>query len=471
MAVEYGLFPEGLRIPTFDELINEVFDELRPDWGDSYDFSSFDPVGQLVRSVKGSEVKCWQALEAVDSSRTREGSSGLALAANLAITGTEWPEATASTVLLILTGDDGTEVTSGSFAKTLSTGAKFEISDDSPLVLVPALAFSSLYSVGVKVASTGGIYVCVVEGTTAASGALTGTGATPITHGTAQFRWAGAGVASASVRGVSVVTGPVVATAGDILGPLSIDTPIGGWLGVTNLEDATLGRRAATDGEARLVGETDIFRPASTVPDAIVQALREIDGVTVVDLLVNVQDITVNGVGPHGVEAIVTGGSDEDIAAVLFRECVPAGIQTYGGEFIPVLDSIGNIVNIRFTRVTDVPIYVAITVEKIANVPGDGSTFPADGEGQVKAAIIAWGNALIGGRNIVSLAVAAQIVPRRDLLNSANVGGVTGVLDVPVCNIGTAPSPSTSTTIVLTRRERGLFAVDRIAVTLTDGTV
>lgn len=453
---EYGLLDQGLRIPTFDELVEEVIAKLRPTYGASYDFSDVDPIGGFIRVEQQGMSDLWQALEACQSATTRSGASGASLAQVLELTGTPWPEAVSSTVTLTLTGTAGTIVAAGSAATSASTKARWITMDDGELIgPAPGLLFSEPYALGVRVTGADGVYQVIDDGVSAASGALAGTGSA-ITHGTVVFRWLGEGDSTADVPAFAEVAGPTVAVSGDITG---IDTPIGGWDGVVNLLDAEVGRNAATDGEARLAGESDIFRPAGTTPDAIRQALLDNEDVEIVDLIVNTSDTTdPDGVPPHAVEAIVVGGDDQVVADIIRRECVAAGIPTHGNTEVTSFDAEGKPHLIKFTRITEVPIYVAITVEKLPTVAANPGTYPSDGAAQVRLAITAWGNALTGGRNIVSKAVAARAF------------GVAGVLDVPTCNIGTAPSPSTSTTIVITRRQRGAFDTSRIAVTETDGT-
>ena len=77
---------------------------------------------------------------------------------------------------------------------------------------------------------------------------------------------------------------------------------------------------------------------------------------------------------------------------------------------------------------------------------------------QIKAAIVAWGDARGVGRDTVASAVAAQAFT------------VPGVLDVPTVYIGTAPSPGTSTTIAISVRQRAVYDTSRITVTLSNGT-
>ncbi|MGL4442055.1 MAG: hypothetical protein ACRCU1_00425 [Alsobacter sp.] len=451
---EYGLLPEGLRVPTYDELVQEVIDELTPKWGKSFDFSDFDPTGQHIRVQQKGLHELWQALEAVNAAVTREGSSGTSLAANLALTGTPWPEATFSTVPLILTGVPLTTIAAASAAKSASTSSRWIIDSEAPLVGVATLPFSTFVALGARYYSTGGVYQVVDDGTTAASGALTGTGSSPITHGTAQFRWLGGGTAAADAAGRAEKTGPVVAASSDLT---VIDTPIGGWQGVINLEDATPGRNAATDGEARLAGEADVYRSAGTTPDAIRQTLLDNQDITVVDLIVNTSDVTVDTVPPRAIEAIVTGGDDQFIADTLRAACAAAGIPTFGNTTVVSYDAEGNQHDIRFTRVYEMAIYADLGIEKVPNAAANPESFPEDGEDQVRAAIVAWGNALTNGRNIVSTAVSARAF------------GVAGVLDVSYCKLGTTPGPVTSTPITISRRQRGVFATDRITLILNDG--
>lgn len=454
---EYGLLEQGLRIPTFDELVQDVIEELRPTFGASYDFSDFDPIGQLIRVDQQGMLECWQALEASHSATTRGGASGTSLAQILELTGTPWPEARSSEVDLTLTGVANTTVPANSVAKSASTESRWITMQGAELLgPIVALQLSHDYDeIGERVSSTGGVYQVVGAGTSAASGALVDIGAEPITHGTAIFRWLGAGDSAADVRAFCEVTGPVVAISGDIA---EIDTPLGGWAGVVNLLDAEPGRNAATDGEARLAAEADVFRPAGTTPDAIRQALLDNREVQIVDLIINVSDETdPDGVPPHAVEAIVVDGDDQAVGDIILRECIAAGIPTHGNTEVTSFDAEGKPHIVKFTRITDVPIYVAITVEKLPTLAADPGTYPSDGAAQIRNAIAAWGNALTGGRNIVSKAVGARAF------------NVAGVLDVPTCNIGTAPSPVAGATIVITRRQRGAFDTSRIAVTEVDG--
>lgn len=95
-------------------------------------------------------------------------------------------------------------------------------------------------------------------------------------------------------------------------------------------------------------------------------------------------------------EIVVQGGDDTAIAKAIYG-AKPAGIQTYGNVTIDVTDAFGNLYPISFSRPTQVPIFVAITMvtDLLTNPtpkfnPGSIATIQSD--------IVAIGNAVpIGG--------------------------------------------------------------------------
>ena len=165
-----------------------------------------------------------------------------------------------------------------------------------------------------------------------------------------------------------------------------------------------------------------------------------------------------DGIPPHAVECLVSGGDDQDIYDTLLAECIAAGIASHGTETGSSDDSEGVAHVVKFTRPTDVLIYVAVTLVKVAHDDADPETYPTDGDAQVEAAIVAYGDGRPTGWNVRSAKVAAQ------------ADAVAGVLEVTACYIGTAPAPVASTTISIGLRERAVFDTSRITVTTSDGT-
>lgn len=453
---EFGVLPEGFLIKSESQILDSMIARLRPSWGASFDFTADSPDGQLLRTVAREIHEAgWQLGQAVYKSRDRDSATGASLAALLLLTGSQWPEAARSTVTLTLTGTAATLVTSGAVTSTASLGDRFETTADATLVALTAWASTTAYVLGDRRTNGGNAYVCITAGTSAGSGGPTTT-ADDVTDGTAHWRYLGLGVAAVDVAARSVEYGAILATSGDLT---VMDTLVSGWQGVINLLDADPGRDRASDAEARQVAEADVFRPGATVPDAIRQTLLGVVGVESVTVFFNNTDVTdADGIPPHAVECLISGGDDQDIYDALLSECLAAGIASHGTETGSSDDSEGVAHTVKFTRPTDVLIYVAITLVKVAHDDADPETYPTDGDDQVKAAVVAYGDGRPTGWNVRSAKVAAQ------------ADAVAGVLEVTACYIGTAPSPVSSTTIPIGLRERAVFDSSRITVTTSDGT-
>lgn len=453
---EFGVLPEGFRIKSESEILDSMIARLRPSWGASFDFTVDSPDGQLLRTI-AREISegGWQLGEAVYKSRDRDSATGASLAALLLLTGSQWPEAARSTVTLTLTGTAATLVASGAVVSTASLGDRFETTADATLVALTAWASSTAYALDDRRTNGGNAYVCITAGTSAGSGGPTTT-ADDITDGTAHWRYLGLGTAAVDVEARSVETGAILATSGDLT---VMDTLVSGWQGVVNLLDADPGRDRASDAEARQVAEADVFRAGATVPDAIRQTLLGVVGVESVTVFYNNTDVTDgDGVPPHAVECLVTGGDDQDVFDALLAECIAAGIATYGTTTGTSDDSEGVAHAVAFTRPTEIDIYVAITLVKISHDDADPESYPVDGDDQVKAAIVAYGDGRPTGWNVRSAKIAAQ------------ADTVPGVLEVTVCYIDTAPAPAASTSIAISTRQRAVFDTSRITVTTSDGT-
>jgi len=226
---------------------------------------------------------------------------------------------------------------------------------------------------------------------------------------------------------------------------------VSGWSTVVNLADAVLGRAVESDADLRIRREADLQATGGGAVEQIRESLTAVTGVTEVTVYENTTDATVDSIPPHAVEALVLGGASADIAAALFAT-VAAGIGTYGGTTETVTDSMGIDHDVSFSRPTAVPIYVALTLTY------DASLYPSDGDAQVKQAIVDYGDTFRTGWDVRSSALLARVF------------AVPGVLDVTVCNIGTAPAPSGSTTITTTARELATFDTSRVTVSSSSAT-
>lgn len=449
---DYGLTSTGFVPKTLAVIREEINERLRSAFGTSIDLSDGTIEGQIVGILSERESLLWELLEEVNSSQDPDAATGTGLDALCALTGTVRKLAEESTVTLTLTGDDTTEVPSGSRASTASTEVEFETLADATLVALAAWASATAYVVGDRVTNGGNAYECVDAGTSAGSGGPVGTDPTDMggeIDNTVNWRFLGVGEAAVDVEAQATETGALVALAGDLT---EIETPVSGWDGVVNILDADLGNDGEPDEDLRVRRELELAAAGAATPAAIRSAILALDEVTSATVFTNNTDATDgDGMPPHSVEVLVRGGDDQDIFDTLFDQ-VAAGIKTHGTEEGTVEDDEGTEHTIKFSRPDEIEIYVDVEVTI------DEDLYPEDGDDQIKAAIIAYGDAQKCGKNAVATALIAQVF------------SVTGVLDVTVLHIGTAADPSASTTIAISLRELATYDTSRITIVTTPGT-
>lgn len=189
--------------------------------------------------------------------------------------------------------------------------------------------------------------------------------------------------ASAGVSVTCDVAGAIVAEAGVLS---EITTPILGWSSVTNGAAATVGQNEETSTELRTRRELSSKSYGLSTFSGVWSALADLDDVDEVWVAQNLdtQPIDTNGVPYRNLWAIVDGGSDADIAEVLFKT---APIQTYGSVSEP-FTFLDNSYTMYFDRPTDTAITVALTYKAISST--NPAAWPSDGDTTVKDALVAW---------------------------------------------------------------------------------
>lgn len=443
----YGLTADGFVPKTIEIIREEINDAMRALFGTSIDVSDGSALGQFIGVFAEREALVWELAEQLYNAQNPDAATGTALDALCALTGTTREAATRSIVALILTGTPATVVPAGNRAAN-GVGDVFETLADATIGALGAWTASTAYTVGQGVTNASRVYRCTTAGTSAGSGGPT-TDATDITDGSAHWRYLGEGTGLDNVTAQAVNTGPTVAVAYDIT---EIITPVSGWQSVTNLLDAETGTDVETDEDLRLRREDELAAAATSPIDAVRADLLDVDGVDAVTVFMNTTDATdSDGIPPHAIEPLVQGGDDQDIFDQLLAS-VAAGIVTYGNTTGTAEDSAGVSHAVAFTRPTEKPIYIII------NVDVDEDTFPDDGDDQIKAAIVAYGDALPTGRDVRASAISAQSF------------GVTGVLGVSSCLIGLVDPPMASTTIAIGLRELATYDTSRIVVNVTEVT-
>jgi hypothetical protein len=405
--------------------------------------------GQLIALFSNALSDVWELGEALGNAFNPNAAGGLFLENLLALVGQTKLPATATTVDAVATGTAGTVVASGKRFSVPGTTTKIELQAGVTLVAVTAWANTTAYVVGDRRKNGGNIYQCITAGTSAGSGGPTGTD-TDITDGTVHWTYLGAGAAAVDITDAEVTeTGPTPVYARTAT---AIDTPVSGWQGVMNLLDGEIGRNLETDAEARLRRLENLAALGTSSVPALYSELINVEGVSFLAIFENPTDATVGNLTPHSIEVLADGPFDDNEMLQAIFDAKAGGIETIGTTSGAVSDSEGIPHTIRFSRPSALNVYSSPTVH--VNV----ADFPSDGADQIKAALVAWGNAQKNGRNVVSSAQKAEIFR-----------AIPGILDVPVCYIGTSSSPATETTIVLQPRQKAAYDTSRIVVTVVTG--
>lgn len=451
-----GLTPTGFEIETQTEIRNAINASLRQSLGKSIGLTDDDALGRIVGAFSEPIAKLWELAEFVYSALDPDKARDAAFDAIAAITGSIRNEQERSTVLLTLTGTPATLIDEDSRASVLVTGSLFETIDDAVIVGHDERAQLTGYVINDRVFNVGNVYRADVSGTTDSGAGPTHTdpGIT-VLDGTVEWQFIGAGTGSIDALSQSVDFGVIVGSTLDIQ---SIETPIGGWSSVLNLEDAKLGRLVESNPDFRIRREVELTAAGSATQDAIRTDLLMLDGVTTAIVFMNVMDdpVDLDGLPIHAIEALVQGGEDQDIFDTLLST-VAAGIRTFGNTIGSATDSQGLTEVMAFSRPVEVAVHVKVTLKKFPD------TYPIDGDDQVKSAIVVYGAVQLPGKDVVSSVLSSLLIP------TPEGAGVVGVLEVDPPLIDVIDPPTTPTTVVITSRQLATYDSADIDVISLDG--
>lgn len=442
-----ALDASGFTAKTLTDIKAELEAAFQAAFGSSIDLTPGRVFGKLIGILSEREALLWELAQSLYANGSPDTAAGAGLDGICAITGTTRDAATAGTVTETCVGTATTVIPAES---RFSDGTNaFETDADATIAAVAAWVALTAYIGDDRVKNGGNVYQCLTGGTSAGSGGPTTTAA-DITDGTVHWKFLGAGSGVVDVPSTAVETGFFTAVSGTLT---TIETPVSGWNAALNLSDAVPGTEEETDSALRLRREDELAAAGKSALEAIRSDVLDVDGVTACIVYENVTMLTDgDGVPPKAVEVVVQGGAAADIRAAIFAS-VGAGIEPYGTTLGTVTDSMGTAHTVGFTRPTTKDIYIEIDVKK------DPDLFPSDGEDQIKAALVAYGNALGMGKDVVARALCARAF------------SISGVIDTPLCNIDTTPGPTAETTIDVNSREVSDFDTSRITVNLSDGTL
>jgi uncharacterized phage protein gp47/JayE len=239
------------------------------------------------------------------------------------------------------------------------------------------------------------------------------------------------------------VTGPVQALATTLR---IIAAPVVGWTYINNPLDATLGRYIDDDGDLRVRREQGLAHAGSSGVDQIRADVLAVEDVTSCQVFENFSDATdANGLPPKSFEVVLwdDAGADDDAVAQAIWTSKPGGIEPIGAESGTALDRNGDPQVMRFSRATAVLVYVTVQVTPREGYVGD-----------------------VAFKTTLATTLDAQMSTGQSL-SVWDVSDAAHGLGAKVEGIkfGTAPSPTTSTDLVIGNREIARFDTSRIVIT------
>lgn len=386
-----GLTDSGLQTETQEEIGAGIRARLRAAIDDTLALEADTPIGEVIESFASVTASVLEALRAVYNGLDPAQASASLLEGIAAMTGTERAAATKSQVTATVNVDPGTYL-AGSLIAHVQGDPDARFVNDAD-----------------------------------------------VTNG-------GGGAADIAALFVAETAGATRANAGTLT---VIASPVVGWNTITNAADADVGLEVETDPQLRIRRRTELAAQGSTTAAAIAATvLRDVAGVTDALGFENDTDATVDGIPPHAIEILVSGGTadDTEIATTIF-ETKAGGIRAYGSTVVSVDDSQGFAHDIGFTRPTEITLYVRVALEVLAGFAGE-TTFKT---ALVDAAAAAY-------------SLGMDVAPSRVY---ALAHGVDGVFNVTSLELSTDGVIWVTSKVEINPREVAAFDTARVTVTST----
>lgn len=391
-----GLTPEGFDKKTDDQCLQETKTDIWSTVSAKMNLSSVAPFGQILGIVAEREALLWDALEAIHAARDPNAATGSSLRAVSKLTGTEAQSATPTLVPgCILSLESGFSAAAGTMFAALDTD--------------PTARFTNRNDVSNPAGDTEDVVADFVAETPGAQPAL---------------------------------AGHLVVISESLAGWLSVTNPVDGAVGLDDDNDVTL--RARRDAELQTNGSTT----ADAIRSDVLKFLQS--NITSCKVIPNDTDtVDENGIPQKSFEVIARGQSQDDNSSIALATQILAskcgGDRAFGDDSRVILDDQGNSHVIGFTWVADRNVYLVVSVKT------NPATFPADGDTQIKNAIVA-----------IAFGPGDEVVAE---LIKSKCFAVTGVNDVPSLALDFSSSPTATSNLTIGVKEQAKLDTSRITVT------
>ena len=296
--MSFGVTAQGFVRKNYNDILGELETGAKAGFGNDVDLSEYSPIGIFLQLMADQLAETWEKEEEVYYSAYVNTATGSNLDRVVGLAGITRRPATNALVVLRIAGTNGTIVPVGFIAQT-PQGIQFQ---------------------------------------TTASGTIAG--------GTLDLDARATATGSAG----NVSTGTVT----------EINTPQAGVDTVTNPAGAVGGAEVETDSELRERYQARGAAGGSTAL-AIQAQLNEIPDVVTAICYENNEDTVVDGMPPHSIEAVLEGGTDQEILEALLVT-KPAGIESFGTESGQIVDNAGVTRTFSWSRPSDQDVYVEVDI-------------------------------------------------------------------------------------------------------------
>lgn len=383
----FGLTPQGFNPERLADVRQDLIDAFKAEFGQNIRVDDQSVNGQLIGIFAEVFADLWEAGEDTYTAAYIGSAVTQSLDDLVALAGISRLGATFSIVIMTLTGTPTTLVPSGSIFSDPITGVR---------------------------------WITVADATIGGGGTIT-------------------------VNASPASSGPVIGLATTIT---EIITPVTGLDDVINTNDADIGRTAETDAALRTRFILSFRIGGGSSVEAVRAVLLNLDNVSEAFVFENTSDaIDAEGRPAHSIEAVVRGGDQQEIIDALWL-AKAGGIEAFGVNVTgTAIDSQGNAQAIKFTRPTEIDIFVEVVYEALDDAPSDL-------EALAQAEILEFGSAFTTGQDVL---------PFRFIQNIETVG-----FREMIFRIGFAASPPFDDPLTISARQLADFDSSRIVFTRTN---
>lgn len=392
--MSFGLTTDGFKIKRLEDILEEIRQRFRDEFGDQIDLSDASPLGQIIAIFAERESLVWELGQDVYNSQYPLTAEGKQLDNVVSITGTTRRGPQFSRVVTgVARGTNGTVIPAGTIISVVGDPtARFVTQENAIINIVDGATFKSDY-----------------------------------------------------IELIAEEAGPVLANAGTLT---VIETPVGGMDSFTNELDAEIGDDTETDAELKARRDQELQIAGAATIEAILSEINTRPLVEAVIVFQNNTSITDgDGRPPHSLDIVIKGDDEDDLAEAIFL-VVGGGIETIGDIVKQVTDSQGFLQTVKFSRPTDVNIWIEWDITK------DPNEYPVDGDAQVEAATLAFGETQTVGEDVVVYGSNSLICAIND---------IPGIIRAEL-RIGKTAGPVADDNIIIAPREIAAFDSSRIAV-------